>query len=369
MPGKVCVITTVHNPFDTRIFHKEAKTLAKAGYEVVLIAQHDKNEVVDSISIIALPKPKNRVFRILFLGWKAYKIALKQNADVYHFHDPEFIFFGILLKLYGKKVIYDVHEDVAKQILYKSWIGNRLLRKIISKIFSFFEKIYSIFFSYIITATEGIAEKFLIEKTIVIRNVPSLELIDEIKPKNYKKEKKIIIYAGGLTRVRGIKEVIKAMEYMDTDYELALIGKWQSIGFKMECERLRGWEKTKYLGFLQLEKVLCYMKTADLGICLLFPEENYITGLPVKAFEYMACSLPIIMSEFYKDSNIFNECALFARHDDPKDIGTKMKYILQDKVIRLKLGKLGRALVEKEYNWEKEKIKLLQTYQKLNYIK
>ena len=76
MSAKVCIITTVHPPFDTRIFHKEAKTLVQAGYEVVLIAQHERNEVVDGVKIIALPKPRNRFARILGLTWQAFCLAL-----------------------------------------------------------------------------------------------------------------------------------------------------------------------------------------------------------------------------------------------------------------------------------------------------
>lgn len=77
---KVCMITTVHYPFDTRIFHKEAKTLAKAGYEVTLIAQHNKNEIIDGIKIIALPKPKNRLSRIFFLTRRAYILVFRTEC-------------------------------------------------------------------------------------------------------------------------------------------------------------------------------------------------------------------------------------------------------------------------------------------------
>jgi len=87
--NKICILTSVHPPFDTRIFHKEAKSLVKAGYDVTLIVQHDKDEVVDGIRIVSLPSPKNRLERMTRTVWHVYRIALAENANLYHFHDPE----------------------------------------------------------------------------------------------------------------------------------------------------------------------------------------------------------------------------------------------------------------------------------------
>ena len=84
---KICILTSVHHPFDTRIFHKEAKSLVKAGYDVTLVAQHDKDETVDGIRIVSLPKPKNRLERMTITVCLAYRKALKIDADIYHFHD------------------------------------------------------------------------------------------------------------------------------------------------------------------------------------------------------------------------------------------------------------------------------------------
>ena len=64
MKNKVCILTSVHPPFDVRIFHKEAKSLVKAGYDVTLIAPHDKEEIVDSVKIVNLQKPRNRIERM-----------------------------------------------------------------------------------------------------------------------------------------------------------------------------------------------------------------------------------------------------------------------------------------------------------------
>ena len=105
---KVCILTSVHPPDDIRVFQKEAKALAMAGYTVTLLAQHDKNEIVDGISIVRLPKPRNRMVRMTIMMWSNFRRAIRVNADIYHFHDSELIPLGILLRMLGYKVIYEI---------------------------------------------------------------------------------------------------------------------------------------------------------------------------------------------------------------------------------------------------------------------
>ncbi|MBU1912723.1 MAG: glycosyltransferase, partial [Candidatus Omnitrophica bacterium] len=163
---KVCILTSSHSPFDSRIFHKEAKTLAANDYKVALIVQHDKREIVDGVEIFPLPISRKRYKKMTVGVWKAFLLGLKQKADVYHFHDPALIPVGIALKLFGKRVIYDVHEDVPKQILSKEWIRSAYLRRVISFVFNIFEQFSTIFFDRIIAATPEIAKKFPEKKTI-----------------------------------------------------------------------------------------------------------------------------------------------------------------------------------------------------------
>lgn len=365
MPIKVCIITTVHQQFDTRIFHKEAKTLFQAGYKVTLIAQHSKNEIIDRVKIVALPKPRNRFTRIFGLTWRVFLLALHQRADIYHFHDPELILIGIVLRLFGKRVIYDVHEDVPKQILNKEWIGNVIIRKITAFTMNIIEQTGVFFFNGIAAATPDIARKFPKNKTIILRNFPILELIDNAEPADYKKNKPIIIYAGGLTRIRGIKEIIQAMEYIDDRAELWLLGNWENEKFKKECKNLVGWKYTKYLGFKKLAEAYAYMKLSNIGIVNFLPLEVSLKAGPNKPFEYMACSLPIIMSNFSYWKGIFGECALFVNPNDYKDIAKKILYLL-DKPNEVKeLGIKGRKLIEEKYSWEAEGKKLLKMYENL----
>jgi len=362
---KVCILTSVHSSFDDRIFHKEAKTLAKAGYDVVLIARHNKEETVDGVRIVPLPTPRNRFERMTKVVWKLFRLALKEKAAIYHFHDPELMPVGVGLKLFGKKVIYDVHEDVPKQILNKDWVGNVYVRKIVAFIVNIIEQLGASLFNGIVAVTPDIARKFNPTKTILLRNLPILRLINNAKRLEIEKEKPIIIYAGGLGRVRGIKEIIQTMELVGDKAELWLLGRWENEEFKKECEGLAGWKYAKYLGLVPLTEVYKYMKVADIGISILYPIKNYITSLPIKAFEYMACSLPMVMSNFSYWQEIFSECALFANPYEPNDITDKILYLIDNPDKAKPLGDRGRQLAGEKYNWEAESKKLVGLYEDL----
>lgn len=359
---KVCILTSAHPPFNGRVFHKEAKALAEAGYNVVLIAQHTREETIDGIRIVPLPKPKNRFERMTKVVWKLLKLALNEKADVYHFHDPELIPVGVFLKFFGKKVIYDVHEDCPKQILNKDWVGIVCVRRLVAFIVNIIEHAGAVFFDYIVVTTPDIKQKFSATKTIVVRNFPILRLINETKRLEIEKEKPVIIYAGVLAKIRGTREVIQAAGVIKDRAELWLLGKWISEKFRKECEELEGWKYTKYLGSVPLNEVYGYIKTADIGISVLYPIENYITSLPIKAFEYMACSLPMVISNFPYWEEIFGKYTLFVNPYDPEDTAKKVLFLLDNPDKAKQLGNRGRELIEKEYSWEVEKRRLLDIY-------
>ena len=87
---KVCHLTSVHPRNDVRIFHKECKSLAAAGYDTTLIvADGIGDQLLDGVSIKDVGKPSTRISRIFSSTWKVLKAAKKTKADIFHFHDPE----------------------------------------------------------------------------------------------------------------------------------------------------------------------------------------------------------------------------------------------------------------------------------------
>jgi glycosyltransferase involved in cell wall biosynthesis len=365
MKNKIGVLTTAHDAFDVRIFYKECRSLAREGYEVHLIANHDKKETVDGVSIIPINTNKSRIYRFLFKGWEVLWKAIKLKADVYHFHDPDLIPFGLILKLLGKKVIYDVHEDVPKDILGKEWLGNLRIRKIVSFLFGLFLKFSTLFIDRIITATPSISKSFPETKTTVLYNVPNSKLIDNIKDEKFIKTRIAVVYAGALTKIRGIKQIVEAIGILDGLVELWLLGWWEDSEFEQECRSLNGWGNVRDFGLMSLENAYSIMKQADMGIVNFFPVPNSIESMPNKAFEYLNCGLPIVMSEFPYWKDIFGECAVFVNPMDSQDIAEKIRSLVENPDYRKKLAWEGRALIENKYSWERESKKLIELYKGL----
>jgi len=373
MSSKVCIITTVHRPFDTRIFHKEAKTLAKAGYEVTLIAQHDKNEVVNGIKIIALSRPKNRVSRMIFLGWGAYKLALKQNADVYHFHDPEFLPWAKRLKYKtNARIIYDIHEDYVTSIKQKRYMPF-LIRIMLSKMFNSIERYFSRGMIKVL-AEKYYQHRFLEGNTIL--NYPVLYGNSEKLEKEKKYNIKVIgnnklIYTGNVSIDRGALIYPELVKHI-SNVHVYIVGKCNP---KIEewiyekAEKARDRIHIDGKGVIPFEKILSYYKSNEwLAGLAIFPyTEHYHQKELTKFFEYMQAGIPVIASNFptWKKLIEGNNCGICVNPNNSREIKEAIDYLISNPDKRKIMGMYGNKVVREKYNWGIEGTKLVNLYKNI----
>ena len=363
---KVVHFTSAHWAFDTRIFYKECVSLAGAGYDVVLVVPHTRDEVRNDVRIRAVPIPNSREQRVKRTIRQVYRAAVEEDGDVYHFHDPELFLSGLWLKLRGKRVIYDIHENIPAQILGKDYIKPDWMRKSVANLARVSEKVALAAFDGLVIANPVVAQRFESDKAITVANYPILGLVDDISPANMPVSgRPVLIYVGGLTPIRGIYELIQAVEILPVDVELWLAGAWSSDAFRHRCESLSGWNRVRYLGQLTPVEVYAYLKRADIGLATLHPQENYLTNLPVKGFEYMACSLPMVMSDFPYWREIFSGAAMFVDPTSPQAIASAIQFLLQHPEEASQLGATGRRMVEERFSWEAESKKLLALYERI----
>ena len=363
MKNKICHITTVHPRTDTRIIIKECASLTKF-YEVHLIVADGKGDeikygvYIDDIGL----RQNSRIKRLKIDANKAFKKALELNCDVYHFHDPELTKVGIRLKKAGKKVIYDVHEDLPRQVYSKPYLKS-WMKPLLSKFIEWQENKAAKQFDYILTATSHIRERFLkINKnSIDINNYPIIGEFDNSSIK-WEEKNNQVCYIGGLTEVRGVKEMVSSLEY--NNIKLVLGGTFYHSSLEEEMKSNKHWDKVEYLGFLDRAQIAEVFQKSKAGLVTLHPIINYIEALPVKMFEYMMAGIPVITSDIPLWKNIveLNNCGIAVNPLNPKDISDAVKYIINNPEEAEQMGKNGIKAVNEKYNWGIEEEKLFNVY-------
>jgi glycosyltransferase involved in cell wall biosynthesis len=368
---KVCMLTSVHLPFDGRIFHRAARTLARAGYDVTLIAPHDKEEVVDGVRVVPLPQPKNRFQRVTKVLWRLYRLAVRENADIYHFHDPELMTVGLLMKLRRRKVIWDAHEHYPNSILDKYYIA-RPLRRLISRSFDLFERAAVRFFDYVIYTTPFVGERYATMKVPSgrVENYPILKLSEAVERHRLER----IIYLGGMSRLRGLVEVIEAFAAVVRKYphwELCLVGSYRPASFEDELKDLAQTldvaANVKFMPWVPYEEKEELSSQAAMGVITYLPYSNNTSCLPNKLFDYMLVGLPVIASNFplYREVVEASRCGLLVDPTRPQEIARAMMHLIEHPDEATQMGDNGRRAVMEKYNWEKESGQLLRIYDTL----
>jgi len=365
MNYKICHLTSVHKEGDSRIFHKECKSLVKAGIDVNLVVTGAVDKQVDGVKIFGIEEVEgNRLIRMTKTVNKVFEKALEVNADIYHLHDPELLLIAGKLKRNGKKVIYDSHEDLPRQILEKRYIPS-FARKLISIFIEILENKKVAKIDGVITATENINNRFLkINKNSVnISNYPIIEEFDFYD--NWDEKENAVCYIGGIFETRGILELLKSIE--NTDIKIHLAGIYSPKNLREKLVKLEGWKNVIEWGFVGREKINEILKLSKAGIVTLHPTESYKVSLPIKMFEYMASGIPVIASDFplWKSIIIDAKSGVCVNPADINAIKNAIVELLHNDEKSKEMGKNGRKAVEEKYSWDREAEKLVNFYRKL----
>lgn len=365
---KVVQLSSVHHSRDTRIFHKICYSLVKNGFEVDLIIQNESNEEVDGINVIALPISRKKSDRIVKIIPKLFFKCLRYNKKtIFHFHDPELIPIGILLKILGYKVIHDVHEDVPKDIMTKNWLPKHG-RKILAKIYLLIEQMGAKMFDRIITVVPSIARRFDENKIIEIRNYPILLAKSSVKYE-IGKDYKYIVYVGSLTTRRGIDILVEAIGLVKSEnVKLIIAGNFEEAGLREKLESMKGWQRTNYIGRVNQSELAALLNSAIAGMVVLRGVPSYLDSLPVKMFEYMNAGIPVISSNFpFWDSIIqATGAGITVDENNVTEIANAIDWMVNHPEEANRMGEDGRKAVIKEYNWGVEEKKLVKIYHDLS---
>ena len=152
------------------------------------------------------------------------------------------------------------------------------------------------------------------------------------------------MYTGNLNEGRGLEIIIEVAKFLKKgDHAFYIVG-----GSKKEINSWRSFinkQKVKadiaFLGFKENNLIPFYLKSADVLLAPYSMECSTVRWMsPLKLFEYMASKVPIIVSDVDRIKEICNndEC-LFFQADDPRDLGKKIKFLMQNRELQKKISK------------------------------
>lgn len=362
---KVAHLTSAHPRYDVRIFHRECCSLAQAGYETHLVVADGEGDTVrEGVQLHDVGKSGSRFARIVTAPFRVLVKAYRLKADLYHFHDTELIFAALCLRLFGKQVVFDVHENIPMQILTKPYLpayakrplqaATRLLNRLAAKQFA------------LILAETSYAPMYqdLGARYVVVMNMPDLTFFEPFRVMQ-RAHNNEIFYIGGVSKVRGLLCILDALMLLRKQgiaFRMHFIG---SLYHNEDLSRYASiMDAVEFHGRMELEQGYALSRRCDVGLSIMLPVENYLHSYSTKVFEYMAVGLPVIVSDFalYDDVVKQTGAGLCIDPHSPEALASAIETILIDRQKALRMGEAGVAHAQKTFNWEHERAKLLAFY-------
>ena len=352
------MLTTVHRATDDRIFHREAKTLVEAGMSVCVMGPHDKSGLIDGVWVDALPVRSSRRQRFA-LGWVVLERCLRTNAKLFLFHDPELFGVGLILRLLGRHVIYDCHENLDLQVLQKTWIPE-WARKSTAATVRITEWLLSRALSGVIAASPSMLSRFPRKRTTLVRNFPTAEAMERLAGGlSIDRRAEIVIYAGGLSRIRGIKELVEAFRGPELRHaELWLVGAFDDENFREEIVNALP-PNAKWLGWREHTEVLKLYPQVKVGAVLLYPTPSHRGALPVKLFEYFAAGLPVVASNYPEMVSLVGPCGLCVDPKSVQEVREALVTLLSGQTKTWEMSTLARERAVNSMSWPREAERLI----------
>jgi glycosyltransferase involved in cell wall biosynthesis len=332
----------------------------------LVVADGLGDERVDGVTIVDVGRLPGRLNRMLRTTRRVLGAARRLDADVVQLHDPELIPVGLRLRGTGTRIVFDAHEDVPTQLLAKPYLGP-FGRRLASTVYARFERQALRRFDGLLAATPTIAARLarIHPRTATVNNFPMPSEFGTLPDWNAKQQ--TVCYVGGISAIRGIRELVRACALLQTPARLALAGSFAEPELAREVMAFPGWQRVDALGHLDRAGVRATMSRAMAGLVTLHPVANYIDALPVKMFEYMAAGLPVIASRFSLWQEIVegNGCGVCVDPNDPAAIAAAIDDVCRHPETARRMGENGRRAVLSRYNWDTEAATLCAFYDDL----
>jgi glycosyltransferase involved in cell wall biosynthesis len=371
---RVCHVCSGHSVDDSRVFHRACVSLAKAGYDVHLIAtgtaRSDGPYAEKAVTVHPLPR-EGRLRRLARRG-RVARLAASLNPDLFHVHEPELL--GPVVRIAGSRpVIWDVHESYGDVLMQRAWIP-RLLRGASRALWLRQETQLLRRCAAVIAVTEQIATRYqrLHPRVRVVANYP--ELADFRNDAGVARDARMCVFAGLLSPARGLTQAVHALSILRSrgkDVRLSLAGPVSPADYLAtllgEAERLGVPDLVTYHGRLSKSAATDLIARAGIGLVTYLPDRNSEAGLPMKLVECMAAGIPVIFSRFanYEAVAGASHAGIAVDPENSVQIADAIEKLVTSAAMARELGENGRRAARERFNWNAQLPTLLRLYREI----
>lgn len=332
---KVLMVVYSYFPQDVRP-RREAEALISAGYSVDIIClrlpDQTKFEKIYQVNTYRVNLSKTRsskrkyvllyssffIRSFFLLNW----LFLKNRYSVIHAHNmPDFlVFLGIIPKLFGSKVILDLHDPTPEMLITKfadgkdSWL---------IKVLKWQEKVSIRFAHKIITTNNSFVDKFVSrgcppDKINIVMNSPQDSIFSKFVNRSKEKsddKKFVVMYHGIIITRYGFEELLNAINLLKDKIpglELRVYGDGEDLPLFLDLlKKLNIEDIVSYFGLVPIEKIVEVMPECNVGII-----PNRLTpftkiNFPTRIFEYLYMKKPVAVPRTQGIYDYFDEDSIF----------------------------------------------------------
>jgi glycosyltransferase involved in cell wall biosynthesis len=375
-------------PFDRRVW-SEAKTLRDAGWQVTVISPKGEgarrwHERIDGIEVFRYPLPTTEAGLLHHVA--EYSVAvpamlilallarMRGRIDVVHAcNPPDFLFpIGWLFRRLGSAFVFDQHDLAPEVYVAQRGRSGGLVHR-----FLLWCERQTYRLADVVISSNQTYRRFAIDRgrvasdrVFVVRSSPDPGRIHRVEPDPSIKggRPNLVVYLGTMGPQDGVDLFVRAARHVldarPGQVRFIAVGGGNQVDGLRELARGLGLDEGDlvFTGRIPDPDVRRILSTADVAVSP-DPANNFNEFCTMnKTLEYMAVGVPVVAFDLEETRVSAGEAALYAPPNEPAGLAERIGELLDDPILRDRMGTLGRARIAGELSWTRSSEQLLAAY-------
>ena len=356
---RAAIVSARHNQSDIRVVNKIGRSLHERGFETLLCVRAKVPQQYLGMRIVPVRAPFEGPLRFISNTFPMLRQMLALDADLYVCINPDCLPLALLLKVMGKKVVYDTHEDFLYRVAICRTIPAWLQRPYGLGIGAL-EWVASHVMDLMLVTQKRQRERLrgrpLFVDNAPLTSGPIVKRAAECSPIDSPADELRLIYAGVIASERNPLLMLDVLEQLSHSQKcrLDLLGWFTDSQLERKCRNHPAWALTNFHGQVPHWEALAAIRDADIGLALLSGVADIPFSGITKIFEYMMFGVPFVASDFpyWRQESGGEDVGIFVNCSEPATIAKEIIGLYHDAARRQAMSECGRARIFGGLNWE-----------------